>query len=107
MRHCAKSGVPNSRPMLLQWSLSAEIFSCAVTHPAGRRAAASGAAVSRDTLTLLRAGATATSLQRRVHALDQARCGEGLGQETNCSGRQRAGTDVLLRESRDENERRL
>jgi len=48
----------------------------------------------------------AMSQQGGVEAFDQSRCGEGLGQETNCPGVQRPGADALIGKGRDENERR-
>ena len=44
-------------------------------------------------------------LEGSGEAVHQGGCGEGLGQEGDCSGPQRPGADALIREGRDENER--
>jgi hypothetical protein len=49
----------------------------------------------------------AMSIQSAFDAVDQDESGEGLGQEANGSGLQRAGADALIGEGRDENKRRL
>jgi hypothetical protein len=56
--------------------------------------------------TVLRAGPAAMSFEGSVEALDQRGSGKRLGQEANCSGLERPGADALVREGRDENERR-
>src|SRR5260370_25409512 len=66
-----------------------------------RRAA--GAAAS--TFTGSRPSFAAISLQGAIEAFDQSRCGEGLGQESNCPGFQRPAADALIGQGRDVTER--
>jgi len=54
-----------------------------------------------------RVGPVAMASQRGVKATDEAGSCKRLGQEAKCSGLKCPGTDALIRESRDENERRV
>ena len=49
----------------------------------------------------------ARSIQRVFDAVDQDGSSEGLGQEANGSGLQRAGADAVVGEGRDEDKRRV
>jgi hypothetical protein len=56
------------------------------------------------TFTVSRAGLAA--IQGSIEAFHQRGSGKGLGQEGNCASLERPGADALIREGRDENERR-
>ena len=67
---------------------------------------AGGARDAAPTYIVSLACPAAMSLQGSDKAIDQSGSGEGLGQEANGSSLQRSGSDALIREGRDENERR-
>jgi hypothetical protein len=64
-----------------------------------------GMGEAAPTFTVSRAGPAA--IQGSIEAFHQRGSGKGLGQEGNCSSLERPGADALIREGRNENERRL